>query len=247
MMLSCENLRVERGGKRVLDGVTASLLPGDITAICGPNGAGKSTLLSALGGLLTPSQGEVTLSDRVVAEVHPLTRARNVGFLPQSAEIAWDVSVANLVALGRLPHRDRGEAEVRQAIGACDLVAFADRPVSTLSGGEKARALLARVLAGTPQWILADEPLAALDIGHQLAMLKLLREEAESGSGVVLVLHDLSLAMNHADRVLVLNEGQLLADGTPEEALSPENIAAGWGVDARWLGEPGQRALVTRS
>lgn len=245
MILACENLSVARAGKRVLSEVSCNFLPGDITAICGPNGAGKSTLLSALGNLIAPEIGEVTLSGKPLPNMHPLTRARNIGYLPQSAQIAWDVSVANLVALGRLPHRDDGKAEINQAIGSCALDAFRDRPVSTLSGGEKARALLARVLAGTPQWVLADEPLAALDIAHQLSLLEVLKGEAESGCGVVLVLHDLGLAMNHADRVLVLREGELVADGPPEEALSPENIAKGWNVKARWLGDPGQRALVT--
>ncbi|MDE1468027.1 ABC transporter ATP-binding protein [Aurantiacibacter sp. D1-12] len=244
MMLSCESVSVQRESTLVLDQIECQLMPGDITAICGPNGAGKSTLLSALANLVTPAAGSVVLSDRDVAQMHPLTRARNIGYLPQSAEVAWDVSVRNLVSLGRLPHRDAGEAEIRQAIGLCDLEALQDRPVSTLSGGEKARALLARVLAGQPQWILADEPLAALDIAHQLAMLKVLREEADAGSGVVLVLHDLSLAMNYADRVLVLREGKLVADGTPEAALSPEVIANGWGVEAKWIGEPGSRALI---
>ncbi|WP_340589232.1 ABC transporter ATP-binding protein [Erythrobacter alti] len=244
MILACDNLSVQRGQKLVLDRVSCALRPGDITAICGPNGAGKSTLLGALGSLMKPAAGTVALSDKSLAAVHPLTRARNVGYLPQSAEVAWDVSVANLVALGRLPHRDTGEAEVNRAIGVCGLEDFRDRPVSTLSGGEKARALLARVLAGEPQWILADEPLAALDIAHQLEMLRVLEAEAESGCGVVLVLHDLALAMNHADRVLVLREGRLVADGEPEQALSPQNIANGWGVDARWVGEAGARALV---
>ncbi len=244
MILSCENLSVVRQGKRVLRDLSCDLRPGDITAICGANGAGKSTLLSALGNLIAPEEGTVTLSGKPLPAMHPLTRARNIGYLPQSAEIGWDVSVANLVALGRLPHRDAGAAEIKRAIHSCAMDDFAQRPVSTLSGGEKARALLARVLAGEPQWILADEPLAALDIAHQLALLRVLQAEAESGVGVVLVLHDLALAMNHADRVLVLREGQLLADGAPEDALSPENIAAGWGVSARWLGEPGARALM---
>jgi iron complex transport system ATP-binding protein len=244
MILACENLSVQLGGKRVLDSVGCEFMPGDITAICGPNGAGKSTLLAALANLVKPETGTVTLSDKSLQAMHRLTRARNIGYLPQAVEIAWDVSVANLVALGRLPHRDAGEAEIRQAIGACDLDSFRDRPASTLSGGEKARALLARVLAGTPQWILADEPLAALDIAHQLAMLRVLRSESGSGCGVVLVLHDLALAMNHADRVLVLDRGRLAADGPPEEALAEDVIASVWGVDARWVGEPGSRALV---
>ncbi|VVT12610.1 ABC transporter ATP-binding protein [Erythrobacter sp. EC-HK427] len=244
MILACEGLTVERGGTAILDGVTASLIPGDITAICGPNGAGKSTLLSTLAHLMEPAAGSVTLSNKPVGAMHPLTRARNIGYLPQTGEVAWDVAVRDLVALGRLPHRDAGEAEVRQAIGICDLDDLAHRPVSTLSGGEKARALLARVLAGQPQWILADEPLAALDLAHQLAMLRVLRSEAEAGCGVVLVLHDLALAMNHADRVLVLDKGRLVADGIPEEALSGGTIREVWGVDAHWIGEEGARALV---
>ena len=244
MILACHDLSVARGEAEVLGGVSCALMPGDITAICGPNGAGKSTLLAALAKLVDPDAGFVTLADRDLAAMHPLTRARNIGYLPQSAEVAWDVSVRNLVALGRLPHRDAGEAEVRQAIGLCDLDDFSDRPVSTLSGGEKARALLARVLAGQPQWILADEALAALDIAHQLAILRVLREEADAGSGVVLVLHDLALAMNHADRVLVLDGGRIASDGPPGDALSQDIVAQVWGVDARWIGEPGQRALV---
>ena len=246
MILSCENLTVLRGRKRVLDAISCQLMPGDITAICGPNGAGKSTLLAALANLVEPAEGRIALADREVSAMHPLTRARNIGYLPQSAEVAWDVSVRDLVALGRLPHRDAGEAEIRQAVGVCDLDNFADRPVSTLSGGEKARALLARVLAGQPQWILADEPLAALDIAHQLGLLSVLRGEADAGSGVVLVLHDLALAMNHADRVLVLDEGRLVADGAPREALSNSIIRDVWGVTTEWIGEPGRQALVTK-
>ena len=222
-----------------LDGVSARFEPGTITAICGPNGAGKSSLLSALAGLLAPDAGEVS-----ALELHPRERAKRIGYLPQSAEVAWDVSVRNLVALGRLPHRDRGEDAIARAMDACDLKQFADRPVSTLSGGEKARALLARVLAGEPEWILADEPLAALDLAHQLNLLSVLRAEADAGRGVVLVLHDLALAMNHADRVVVLNEGRVVADGIPVEVLSQQNIKSVWGVPAIWIGEPGQRALV---
>jgi iron complex transport system ATP-binding protein len=153
--------------------------------------------------------------------------------------------VASLVALGRLPHGDKGKFAVASAMAATSMSDLAHRPVSTLSGGEKARALLARVLAGEPDWILADEPLAALDLAHQLSLLKVLRAEAAKGTGVVLVLHDLALAMNHADRVIVLDSGHLKADSAPEEALSLDIIDDVWGVKARWLGEPGQRALVT--
>jgi iron complex transport system ATP-binding protein len=227
--------------KRLAD-ITASLEPGKITAICGPNGAGKSTLLQCLAGLIAPNGGEIQLGG---APLPPgRERARRIGYLPQTGEIAWDLSVAALAGLGRLPHGDRGEAQVARTLAALDLTHLAARPVSTLSGGERARALLARVLTGEPEWILADEPLAALDLAHQLALLARLREVASGGAGVVLVLHDLALAMIHADRVLVLDRGTLAADGPPDQALSEETIARVWGVTARWLGEPGARALV---
>ncbi|WP_338244164.1 ABC transporter ATP-binding protein [Aurantiacibacter hainanensis] len=240
-MLEVRDLTIARR----LAGVTSALQPGAITAICGPNGAGKSTLLSVLAGLLDADEGEVLLDAEPLAGVPSRERAKAIGYLPQLGEVAWDVSVANLAALGRLPHRDRGKFAVASALAATAMSDFAARPVSTLSGGEKARALLARVLAGEPRWILADEPLAALDLAHQLSLLKVLRAQADAGAGVVLVLHDLALAMNHADRVLVLNEGRLKADSAPEEALSLGIIRDVWGVEARWLGEPGQRALVT--
>jgi iron complex transport system ATP-binding protein len=154
------------------------------------------------------------------------------------------VAVESLVTLGRLPWRDRGGAEVAAALTALDLEALRHRPVSQLSGGERARVLLARVLAGSPRWILADEPLAALDLAHQLSLVAHLRACADGGQGVVVVLHDLAIAMNNADRVLVLKDGHLIADGPPELALSPDVIAQGWGVQARWLGDPGARGLV---
>ena len=226
-----------------LDGVSVALEPGRITAICGPNGAGKSSLLEALAGLLAV-QGDLRLGGEPLVTLDPRKRARRIGYLPQHGEVAWDLSVRGLAGLGRLPHRDRTAEPVERALAALDLAGLAERPVSSLSGGERARALLARVLAGEPEWILADEPLAALDLAHQLALLGHLRRAAAAARGVILVLHDLALAMNHADRVLVLHHGRLVADGPPEGALSAATIEQVWGVPARWLGEPGARALA---
>lgn len=230
-----------------LRGVSLSLRPGEVTAICGPNGAGKSSLLSCLAGLLAPATGAVILHGAPFAAMPLEARARTLGYLPQTPEVAWDVSVQTLAGLGRLPWRT-GAAEdaaaVDAALSALDLSAFAHRPVSQLSGGERARALLARVLAGTPRWLLADEPLANLDLAHQLALLGHLRACAAQGMGVVLVLHDLALAMNHADRVVVLDQGSVQADGPPEQALAEAVLAQVWGVKAHWLGDPGQRALA---
>jgi iron complex transport system ATP-binding protein len=240
MMLGGNDLRL--AGR--LDGISASLEPGQITAICGPNGAGKSSLLEVLAGLLAPQSGEVAIEGVLLSTLHPRERARRIGYLPQVGEVAWDLSVRGLAGLGRLPHGDRAEDLIERALAALDLASLADRPLSTLSGGERARALLARVLAGEPRWILADEPLAALDLAHQLALLHHLRSAADGGTGVVLVLHDLALAMNHADRVMVLENGKLAADGTPAIALGQAVIERVWDVSARWLGEPGARALV---
>ncbi|MGZ3199354.1 MAG: ABC transporter ATP-binding protein [Croceibacterium sp.] len=239
-MLEARNLAL--AGR--LDDVSTSLRSGEITAICGPNGAGKSTVLQCLAGLLAPDSGSVLLSGALLASLPPRHRAQAIGYLPQSGEIAWDLSVRNLVALGRLPHGGGGEAAVDAVLASLDLETLSQRSIMSLSGGEKARALLARVLAGEPRWILADEPLAALDLGHQLALLGHLRCAAQAGVGVVLVLHDLALAMNHADRVLVLDRSRLAADAPPEEALASAVIERVWGVDARWLGEAGVRALI---
>lgn len=244
MSLVADNLALARGGARVVEGLGATLQCGRITAIVGPNGAGKSSLLLGLAGLRTPVSGSVTLGGQSLASLDPRARARAIGYLPQSPDIAWDVAVENLVALGRLPWRDRGTAAIEAAIAALDLEQLRHRPVSRLSGGERARVLLARVLAGEPQWILADEPLAALDLAHQLALVAHLRACARAGQGVVMVLHDLALAMNHADRVLVLKAGRLIADGPPADALVPQTIAQAWGVKAAWLGDVGAKALV---
>ncbi|MDD3797889.1 MAG: ABC transporter ATP-binding protein [Novosphingobium sp.] len=227
--------------------MSAALEPGKVTAICGPNGAGKSTLLGVLAGLVAPDSGMAMLDGAALSGLTPRERARAIGYLPQAGEVAWDLSVASLVALGRLPHGDGqggGVRAVAAALSALGLDALAARPVSQLSGGERARALLARVLAGEPRWILADEPLAALDLAHQIGLMARLADAARAGAGVVLVLHDLALAMNRADRVLVLDKGRLAADGPPQEALSEAVIRQVWGVEARWLGQPGARALA---
>ncbi|KHK93134.1 ABC transporter ATP-binding protein [Novosphingobium malaysiense] len=235
------------GVKERLEALTLALNPGEITAICGPNGAGKSTLLSCLAGLLELDAGHVALDGEWLGRLRPQARARALGYLPQSPEVAWDVSVEVLISLGRLPWRgapaSEAQAAIDDAIAAMDLEDFRHRPVSQLSGGERARALMARVLATRPGWLLADEPLANLDLAHAAALVHRFCEQAAAGRGVVLVLHDLSMAMNHADRVVVLDKGRLAADGPPAQALSEEVIARVWRCPARWLGEPGARAL----
>ena len=232
-----------------LRAVTCSLRPGEVTAICGPNGAGKSTLLSCLAGLLAPESGSVALDGRPLSDMPLAERARGIGFLPQTPEVAWDVSVEALVGLGRLPWKGAPAAEAQaaidEALAALDLEELRDRTVSRLSGGERARALMARVLATRPEWILADEPLAALDLAHAARQADGLRAQAAAGCGVVIVVHDLEAAMNRADRVLVLDKGALVADDVPVAALTSQTIARVWGYSASWQQAPsGWRSLI---
>ncbi len=240
MILSAGNL----GLSGRLNGISCSLSSGRITAICGPNGAGKSSLLACLAGLLEQEVGEVSLDGRSLASMRPNERAQAIGYLPQVPQVAWDVSVETLVALGRVPWPGSGSAEVESALAAMDLAALRHRPMSRLSGGERARVLLARVLAGEPQWLLADEPLASLDLAHAQAIMARFRAEADRGRGVIVVLHDLAAAMNHADRVIVLENGAIVADGPPELALAEKVVARVWQIKANWLGEPGAKALA---
>ena len=233
-----------------LDRASCAFKPGQVTAIVGPNGAGKSSLLACLAGILAPASGTVGLDQRSLSDLPPRTRAQALGFLPQSAEVAWDLSVETLVGLGRLPWQAgavQDRAAVDAALGAMALGDLRRAALSRLSGGQRARALLARVLAGTPRWVLADEPLANLDLAHQLALMEHLRGLASQGLGVVLVLHDLAQAMNHTDVVAVMARGQVLQQGAPDDVLDAALLRAVWGIEARWLGEPGGRALIVTS
>lgn len=215
----------------VLGAATLALRPGEITAIIGPNGAGKSTLLACLAGLRAPDSGSVTLGGVPLARLSARERGQRIGYLPQVAEVNWDIDVATLVALGRLPHKGRWSrgaedaAAIASAMAATDTAQLSGRVVNTLSGGERARALLARVVAGEPEFLLADEPLANLDPRHQFESLALLRKVADGGAGVVLVLHDLAHARRAADRVVLMDGGRIVADGAPVEVLTPDRIA----------------------
>jgi iron complex transport system ATP-binding protein len=230
-ILEAGGLTLKRGRREILAGLDLSLRAGEVTALVGPNGAGKSTLLAGLCGLLPPIAGAVRLDGQDLSALPPMARARRIGFLPQMPEIAWPLEVRILVGLGRTPHigaRGLSAADARiidaalEEAGAADL---AERDASTLSGGERARVMIARVLAGEPDWLLADEPLAGLDPGCQIDAAETLVRRARAGCGVVLTLHDLTLAARIADRVLVLAEGRLLADGPPEVALVPDVLA----------------------
>jgi len=234
-------LTLRLGRKTVLSEINFTMESGSIIAILGPNGAGKSSLLSCLAGLREPTQGHAALDGAILTAMPPRRRAQRIGYLPQSGEIVWAVNVETLVGLGRTPfhgalgsdHSDR--LAISKALEACELSDLAKRDVNELSGGERMRVLIARVLAGEPDWLLADEPLAGLDLRHKLDAARLLKSFAKSGKGVVMTLHDLDFALRFADRCLVLHRGRILADGPPAAVIGPEIIAEAYGVSARLI------------
>ncbi len=240
MSLSCVGGTVQIGSKTLLAGANVDLVPGRVTAILGPNGAGKSTLLSLLAGQREPSRGQVLLDNRPLASFAPAALALRRALMPQESAVAFDFNAEEIVALGRFPHRLRPhtdeEAIVPAAMALTDVAALAARILNTLSGGEKARVHLARALAqlwhprpdGAGRWLLLDEPTAALDIAHQHAVMRLLRQWAATGVGVVAVLHDLNLALRYADDVVVVSAGRAAIQGAAVAVLQPALIEQVW-------------------
>lgn len=229
------NLRYCRGEAAILDGIDVQVAPGRLVGLVGPNGAGKTSLLRVLAGLLAPSGGSLTYDGRPAQAVARRERARRLAYLAQGGTVHWPLRVEQLVALGRLPHgagKEADRAAVERALAATGVAHLRRRPLDTLSGGERLRALLARALAVEPEILLADEPTAALDPYHQLQVMELLRAATARGLGVVLVLHDLTLAARFCDELLLLQGGRVLAAGPAPAVLTDENLAFAYGIAA---------------
>ncbi|MFF5917222.1 heme ABC transporter ATP-binding protein [Streptomyces flavochromogenes] len=223
-------VRLERGGRAVLDDVGIGVRAGEVLALVGPNGAGKSTLLAALAADLVPSAGEVRIGGRPASGWTPGELALRRAVLPQDAALSFPFAAADVVRMGRAPwagtaREDEDEAAIAEAMAATDVGAFAGRPFSALSGGERARVALARVLSQRTGLLLLDEPTAALDLRHQELVLRVCRERAAAGDAVVVVLHDLGLAAAHADRVAVLHGGRIAVEGPPAEVFEEELLS----------------------
>ena len=235
-VLATAALGLTLGDARVLDDVSLRFEQGRVTALLGANGAGKSSLLACLAALRAPDTGVATLDGADVATLDRRNRGRRIGLLPQAGDVHWNIDVRTLVGLGRLPHRGRwGETAadrdaIERAMAATDVAGLATRGVEHLSGGERGRVLLARVLAGEPDWLLADEPLASLDPGHQIDVATMLRSVAAAGRGVVLVVHDLGLAARIADDVVLLKRGRVVAAGTADAVLTADLIGETYGI-----------------
>ncbi|HZT47033.1 MAG TPA: ABC transporter ATP-binding protein [Hyphomicrobiaceae bacterium] len=240
MRIEARGLSLALGARTVLSGLDFLALPGELTAVIGPNGAGKTTLIKALCGLRPAAAGTVLLDGRAMAEWQPRQRARALAYLPQERVVHWALTARRVVALGRLPHQPMGAGEspadahaIAAALAAMDIGHLADRPVLEMSGGERARVLVARCLAQEPAALLADEPAAGLDPAHQLTLFHHLRDLAQAGRTVVVALHDLSLAARFCHRIVLLRSGRAVAAGTPEEVLTAEHLAAVYGIKAR--------------
>ncbi|WP_277963022.1 heme ABC transporter ATP-binding protein [Pseudomonas sp. RIT-To-2] len=238
-MLRVDNLQVVRGRETVLSGVSLALQAGEVLGVLGPNGAGKSTLLGALCGELTAAEGDVFLHDRPLAQWSGPERARRLAVLPQVSTLGFAFRVEDVVGMGRLPHGSglvRDAEIITAALQAADAAHLRDRSYLALSGGERQRVHLARVLAQL--WpgdagvtLLLDEPTSALDPLHQHTTLQAVRDFADRGAAVLVILHDLNLAARYCDRILLLQNGRPYALDTPQRVLQPEGVKAVFGLD----------------
>ncbi|PSP37248.1 heme ABC transporter ATP-binding protein [Halobacteriales archaeon SW_8_65_20] len=248
-MITVDGLCVDRGGVRVLDGVSLSVAEGEFVALVGPNGAGKSTLLGAVGGHLPPASGSVTVDGDPVGSLSARSLARRIATVPQETNFGFEFSVRDIVEMGRHPYRSRfggdGDPEgaelLDRALARTETAQFADRSVASLSGGEKQRVLLARALTQAAPALLLDEPTASLDINHQVRTLDLVAGLDET---VVAAIHDLDLAARYCDRVVLLAEGEVYAVGTPREVFTADRLATVFGVEVT-VGENPATGTVT--
>lgn len=230
VVVAADNVSVVRGGRSLLDHVSLDLRAGEVLALLGPNGAGKSTLLSLLSGDVVPDSGTVKFGEREISDWSLLDLARRRSVLLQDNQILFPFTVHQVVEMGRAPWRrtpleDEDNAAISEALNAADIAHLGNRRVPSLSGGERARVAFARVMAGRTGVLMLDEPTAALDLGHQEAVLGLARSRARAGDAVLVVLHDLNLAAAYADRIALLRDGKIVACDAPTRVLTAEIIS----------------------
>ncbi len=249
--LTLTNVSAHIGPIALLDDITLAIEPGQLVALIGPNGAGKSSLLKAAIGQLDLSAGQVELDAVSINALSPLARARKISYLPQQRALAWPITVRGVVALGRFAFAGQfgaasasDSAIIDQTIAACDLVDLQHRTTDTLSGGELARMHCARAFVAQTPLLLGDEPVAALDPAHGLTIMSLLRDYVRHGNGALIVLHDLNLAAQFADRLVWMQAAKIVADGSVEKTMTPEQIGQVFNVSASVEMKDDQRQVV---
>ena len=250
ILLTIDELSVKIGSSPILNSITLELQGGQIIGLMGANGSGKSTLLKAIASLI-PHSGKICLRGQSIEKLSSTARAKTIGYLGQSQLPFWSLSVRDFVALGRLPLRDRnkndGKKILEKSMLECDLADLSDRSVTQLSGGELARARIARVIAGEPTLLLLDEPIAGLDPLHQLEIMHLLQDKVSEGLTVFLVLHDLSLAARFTNRLILLKEGGILVEGPTALVLNSANLAEAFKINSRYCVTDGIPYVVPTS
>jgi iron complex transport system ATP-binding protein len=250
-LIDAQGLRLAIEGADILRGVSMQVRPGEMLGLIGPNGAGKTTLLKLLGGLMKPIGGAILLEGRPLSRWTPREVARVIASVAQGAGSEFAFTAREIVLMGRSPHLGRFEIEgprdreiAHKAMQTMGIDSLADRYVTTLSGGERQRVFIARALAQEPRALLLDEPTANLDVRHQLDVLALASRLAhQDGLAVVAAIHDLDLAAEFCDRLVVMSEGAILAEGTPEAALTAEYLSAAFDVLARPYRDPFTQAM----
>lgn len=242
-LVSIQSLNLQLGRRRILQHINLSVGKGEFIGLLGPNGAGKSSLLKCIAGLQMPTAGNIQLNGHDLHEHSRTERARKLAYLEQDADCHWPMAVEDVVALGRLPYRLASRSgwsgldvtcrqQIEAAIEESGLESLRSRQVNNLSGGERRRVMLARTLATQAHILLADEPVAGLDPAHQLRLMELLATKASGGTSIIVVLHDLALAARYCQRIIMLNEGAVAADGCPKEVISRKLLAETYGIDA---------------
>ena len=233
--LHLDRVGVDLGGRSLVDNISLTASPGQMVALVGPNGAGKTTLVRAIAGLVR-RRGSISIAGRDLDAIASRERARLLAYMPQTGTLAWPMRVRDVVAIGRLPHEGSGrraenERCVNAALAACGIADLADAITDRLSGGERVRVMLARTLAVDAPIVLLDEPVASLDPAQQLAVMDLLRAQADAGKVIVVVMHDLALAVRYASRAVILDRGRMIADASPTELLHSGDLGRVFGLN----------------
>ena len=253
MRMSVRNLVQGYGSKTILDDISFDVDTGEVLALLGPNGSGKSTLIKTICNIMEPRSGQILIDETPIEDIDITDLAKIVSYVPQSTAVATYTTVMDTVLLGRKPYvtwsyRQKDIDYALDAMKAMRIIGYSSRDVSDLSGGQRQRVFLARSLAQCPSFFIFDEPTSALDLKHQMnTMIKMREVVHDKGAGMVIALHDINLAMNYSDKVLMLKNGKIFAYGTPDETITEENIRAVYGVESRIMEAEGRRFILPMS
>lgn len=244
-MITIDDVRFSFGDRPVLDGISLQVEGGELVGLIGPNGAGKTTLLRLISAALTPDAGDIFVDGTAVHSLSSRAASRRVAVVPQETRLSFDFTVNDVVAMGRNPYLSRfdrlsGEDRriVDRAMVLTETQQFADRPFSSISGGERKRVLVARAIAQEAPNLLLDEPTASLDINHQIGLFELSRRLIEDGKAVLAAVHDLDMAARFCDRLILLNGGRVEAEGSPSTVLRPDRLEAAYGIETAVVVSP---------